>query len=60
MKKVQVKIETIDPTGVVIDKAEMFVNHIDHYSRMMLVIGETIWMVTENGKTMRRIIPKED
>jgi len=61
MKYIHIKAELLDPTAVVRDCDAMSLEKIENYpARIFLTIGEYVWMVTEDGKTMRRITPKED
>jgi len=60
MKHIRIKAELLDPTGVVYDRDAMNLEAIPHYTRILLTIGECLWMVTEDGEKMKRITPKEE
>lgn len=56
----KIKIQTIEPTGIVIDEKEFNLTGIDDYpTRMLLEINDNVWMITKNGKEIRKIVPKK-
>ena len=59
---ITIKAKTIDPTGVVITKAQMMLENTvpRDATRILLEIGDGAWMTTDQGIKMRRIVPQED
>ena len=59
---ITIKAETIDPTGVVVTKAKMMLENTvpRDGARILLEIGDCVWMTTDKGLTMKRIVPRED
>jgi len=62
MKFINIKAEILDPTGVAVEVKQMNLEHrVDsHPARILLTIGEAVWMTTDRGLTMRRVVPKEE
>jgi len=59
---ITIKAETIDPTGVVITKAQMMLENTvpRDATRILLEIGDSLWMTTDKGLRMKRIVPHPD
>jgi len=59
---IKIKAETLDPTGMVITQAEMLLENTvpRDATRILLTIGESVWMTTDKGVRMERIVPHPD
>jgi len=56
MEHLKITAEVLDPTGVVTDHREVYVEVIKRSpSRILLTIGEYQWLVTGDGETIKKI-----
>ena len=63
-KKFKVKLEVVDPTGFVIKHTRTSISIIDDdnsmiHERLLLHIGECMYIIDKNGFIIERLIPKE-
>lgn len=56
----QLKVEVLDPCGVVTETHEITYKAAYYAGRFILTIGEYHWMVIGNGKNVRRIDPEPE
>jgi hypothetical protein len=65
-RKFEVKLETIDPTGVVINSEEVSMMIVDDDSsminnnRLFIHIGECLYRIDKNGFIIDRVVPHEN
>ena len=61
---ITIRAKTIDPTGVVVSKTDMMLElfgQTDAIStRILLEIGDCVWMTNPKGTKMERIVPHPD
>ena len=61
MEWIKIKASSIDPTGVSLDSDAMSLEKIPEYpTRIVMEIGEYVWVFTDDGKVGERIVPKEE
>lgn len=61
METIKIKAELVEPTGIVHDGDAMTLYKIQNYpARIVLTIGDYVWMFTQDGKIAERIVPHDD
>lgn len=63
-KEFQVKLDSVDPTGVTTNSSEFFMDIIDdnecmRVERLFLHVGECIYRIDNKGFIIERLIPHE-
>ena len=65
-RKFEVKLESIDPTGVVVKSEELSMMIVDdqesmiNIHRLFIHIGECLYRIDKNGFIIERVIPHEN
>jgi hypothetical protein len=63
-KNFEVKLQTVDPTGVVTATEEIFMDIIDdnecmRQERLILHVGECLYRINQKGYIIERLIPHD-
>jgi hypothetical protein len=58
----KVILESVDPTGIVVDSDvwDVSISHHSSYGRFYITIGECMYRIDNKGLILDRIIPHED
>jgi hypothetical protein len=59
MKKINVKIESLDPVAVPVKSENMSIDLPDGYNRLILYVGECLYRIDEKGFIIERLVPHE-
>ena len=59
MKKINLKIESLDPTATPIKSESLSLELNENYNRLILHIGECLYRVDEKGFIIERLVPHE-